>query len=70
MKDITGTSYFVSERAAIKYYSDYGDNAASVARKIKEGQIHIGQPVYDRAKYSLHVIKGEGRYSLHSKGES
>ena len=41
-----GTSHFMSRDAAIRYYRPYHypDTALAVDRKLREGEIHIGQP--------------------------
>jgi hypothetical protein len=43
-----GTAYFVSRKAAERYYSDYegdaDDTRRAVDRKLAEGIIHIGKP--------------------------
>jgi hypothetical protein len=43
-----GTSYFVSRKAAERYYSDYegdaDDTRRAVDRKLAEGIINIGKP--------------------------
>ncbi len=60
-----GTSYFVSRAAAIRYYRDYGyDNVAdAVARKLREGEIHIGKPPL-KAGQRLGVTDGGKRYEI------
>lgn len=58
-----GTSHFVSKAVAIRYYKAQGETAASVARKIAAGEIHIGRPAR-AAGESVGVIPGEGRYYL------
>ena len=40
----TGTSYFVSLQTACKYYADYGYTPDQVARKVLNGEIHLGKP--------------------------
>lgn len=58
-----GTSYFASRSAAIRYYKGYGDDAASVDRKIKEGSIHIGRPPL-KAGATARLIDGGTRYEV------
>lgn len=60
-----GTSYFVSRSAAIRYYKDYGDNAASVDTKIREGSIHIGKPPLKPGDV-LMTTDGGKRYMIQS----
>jgi len=48
-----GTNHFVSFQAACDYYSTYGDTKADVERKLRDGEIHIGQP---RLKDGEHLI--------------
>ncbi len=62
-----GTSYFVSRRAAERYYKPYAEHGddvkAWVGRKLAEGEIHIGVPhLKDGEKLS--IIPGEGRYQI------
>lgn len=62
-----GTSYFVSKSAAIRYYKPYHyeDTAQAVARKIREGEIHIGRPSYDaKAGERLTLVDGGKRYAI------
>lgn len=40
----TGTSYFVSVRAADVYYLPYGFDSSDVMHKIINGEIHVGKP--------------------------
>ena len=60
-----GTSYFVSEMAAVRYYAHYRftDIIAAVQRKIRDGEIHIGQP---RIKPGERLITVDGglRYAI------
>ncbi len=60
-----GTSYFTSRSAAIRYYKDYGydDVKAAVARKIREGEIHIGKPPL-KAGQRLTTVDGGKRYAI------
>lgn len=60
-----GTSYFVSKAAAVRYYRAYeGANAAAaVARKIREGEIHIGRPPV-KAGERISLIDGGKRYAI------
>ena len=63
-----GTSYFVSRAAAGRYYSAYEDDAArAVARKLADGEIHIGKPPLKPGQ-RLSVIPGEGRYQIEESG--
>lgn len=59
-----GTSHFVSRRAAERYYSaTEADPAGAVARKLADGEIHIGPPAL-KPDQRLSVIPGEGRYQI------
>jgi hypothetical protein len=60
-----GTSYFLSRRAAIYYFSDYESApvGAAVDRKIAEGLIHIGKPELKPGQ-TLHVIDSGLRYAI------
>jgi hypothetical protein len=66
----SGTSHFVSRQAAERYYRDYGysDVAEAVARKIADGEIHIGKPAL-LVGQTLSVIPGEGRYQIDDEGQ-
>lgn len=44
----TGTSYFTSLGAAVRYYKDYGYDRTDVQQKINNGEIHIGKPRGDK----------------------
>jgi hypothetical protein len=63
-----GTAHFVTRRAAVRYYTPYenGDIVAAldaVARKLAEGQIHIGPPAL-KAGQTLSLNREEGRYFI------
>lgn len=58
-----GTSYFTSLSAAIRYYKDYGDDAASVRSKIRQGSIHIGKPPLKPGE-RLGTTDGGKRYTI------
>lgn len=60
-----GTSYFVSRRAAERYFRHYHyeDIKATITRKLAEGDIHIGKPPLEPGD-KLSVIPGEGRYQI------
>lgn len=61
----TGTSYFVSEKAAIRYYRPYGyrNAAETVRRKLAEGEIHIGKPQL-KAGERLVIVDNGTRYAI------
>lgn len=60
-----GTAYFMSFRAACRYYAPYGFCAADVQRKINEGEIYIGKPPLRPGTDERAVlIPGEGRYAI------
>jgi hypothetical protein len=42
---IIGTAHFVSRKAAIRYYKDYGFDATDIDRKIRKHEIYIGKPI-------------------------
>ena len=60
-----GTSYFTDLAAAVSYYSGYAyeDAAETVQRKIRDGEIHLGQP---RIKPGERLITVDGglRYAI------
>ena len=58
-----GTSHFESRAAAIRYYRPYGYTAASVERKIVEGEIHIGPPEAKPGQ-TVTLNREEGRYFI------
>jgi hypothetical protein len=60
-----GTSHFVSRGAAERYYKDYDydDTKAAVARKIRDGEIHIGKPRV-KAGERLTTVDGGKRYAI------
>lgn len=60
---IYGTSYFVSERDACRYYRPQGIPAVEVKRKIAEGLIHVGFPPYKAGDY-ITTIDGGTRYAI------
>jgi hypothetical protein len=59
----TGTAHFESLAAAVRYYRPYGfeNTAATVARKLAEGEIFIGPPAL-KAGQTLSLNREEGRY--------
>ena len=72
--DITGTSHFVSTHSAIEYYRPYEPNMndwellALIVSKLSAGEISIGKPELKPGQ-TLSVIKGEGRYAIHTPDE-
>lgn len=64
-----GTSYFVSMRAANRYYAGYGESQSAVLHKIRDKEIHIGKPDLKPGE-RLIVIDNEtgkawdGRYAI------
>jgi hypothetical protein len=62
---IVGTAYFTSRAAAVRYYQDYHypDTAATVDRKIAEGEIHIGIPPHKLGARVV-VIDDGTRYAI------
>jgi hypothetical protein len=64
----TGTSYFVSKAAAVRYYTPYGyDNPReAVERKLAEGEIHIGKPEIKDGQRLLVVDEGT-RYAIEDR---
>lgn len=62
-----GTSHFVSRAAAERYYAACEtDPARAVARKLADGEIHIGKPELKPGQ-RLSVIAGEGRYQIEDR---
>lgn len=65
-----GTSYFVSQEAAERYYRKQTCNAKyTVQRKLREGEIHIGEPPLQPGD-RLSVIRDEGRYQIDTMGDA
>jgi len=62
---ITGTSYFVNRDAAIAYYKPYHFDSvlAAVARKLADGEIHIGKPPLKKGQ-RITVIDDGLRYAI------
>lgn len=60
---ITGTSYFRNLDAAIRYYRDYGFNAADVSLKIINGEIHLGLPTI-KGDETLILIDNGNRWAI------
>lgn len=61
---IIGTSYFTSLYDAQRYYSDYTSNSVdAVARKLMNGEIHLGKPNL-RTGEKLLVIDNGCRYAI------
>jgi hypothetical protein len=62
---IIGTSHFTSQRAAERYYAEYGyaDVKAAVQHKLAEGEIHVGPPVL-KAGQTLSLIDDGARYAI------
>lgn len=61
MKTRIGTSYFISKKAAIRYFKDYGYDAKAVEQKFERGEIHVGKPIITEFE-RLEIIPNEGRY--------
>lgn len=64
---IVGTSHFVSLKAAVDYYRPYGENRASVLRKLKDREIHIHRPRL-RPNERLVMLDGGKRYGIADDG--
>lgn len=65
----TGTCYFASNSAAIRYYLTLCDNnyfvaSATVSRKRQDGEIKIGKPPYDPATQRIYLIDEGCRYRI------
>jgi hypothetical protein len=60
---IVGTCHFVSNTAARDYYRPYGETAATVARKIADGEIKIGPPATKPGE-RLGTTDGGCRYTI------
>lgn len=61
----TGTSHFVSRRAACDYYAAQGLSEADVRAKIAAREIYLGKPKAGPGEV-VSVIPGEGRYQVES----
>jgi hypothetical protein len=58
-----GTAHFVSTHAALTYYRKYGFDAADVQRKLRDGEIAIGEPKQPDGSPYANCVKGtDGRY--------
>ena len=66
----TGTSWFITYHAAIRYYRDYGytDVVSAVNRKLAEGEIHIGEPPIKSGQYRV-LIDDRTRYAIVGKDD-
>lgn len=63
---ITGTSCFVSFRAAVRYYGAYESDARQVVmRKLSEGEIHVGRPD-TKPNERLLIIDDDTRWAIES----
>jgi hypothetical protein len=62
-----GTSYFVDEAAAVRYYADVHMTRADVRRKLVEGEIHLGEPSL-KAGERLRLIDRGTRYAIEVQG--
>ncbi len=60
---MTGTSYFKSVTAALRYYRAYGFDEEAVDQKIAEGEIHIGKPALKPGE-TLQLIDEGTRYQI------
>lgn len=60
---ITGTSHFVTVNCAVTYYRTHGYSRDEVMQKLKEKEIHIGEPPLQPGD-KLSIIFGEGRYQI------
>ena len=58
---VMGSAHFGSMADAARYYRDYGDDAAAVARKVQAGEIHIGKPPLNPGE-TCQLDRNEGRY--------
>lgn len=63
MSTTWGTTYFVNELAARRYYSYYGISKAGVANKINKNEIHIGKPPLEPGEELL-IIDDGTRYAI------
>ena len=63
-----GTSHFVSEPAAQRYFAEYGNSRAEVTRKIRDGEIHIGRPECPK-NGEIRLDLREGRYIIRTREE-
>ena len=60
-----GTPFFVSKRAAVKYYSPYCSED-EVINKLLSGEIYIGQPILKTC--DVLSIDADGRYHVRGSG--
>ena len=65
MAQIIGTSHFRSEDDAVRYYWSYGLDRRDVARKIREGEISIGQPALRDGETAILIDNGT-RYAIYA----
>ena len=61
-----GTPYFTCERAAVRYYKDYGFTANDVRDKFFAGEIHYGKPPL-RDGETLVLIDRATRYGIETR---
>jgi hypothetical protein len=60
----TGTSHFVNEDTAVRYYHKQGGfTRADVRRKAKAGEIHYGPPTVSASQH-LELIDSFTRYAI------
>ena len=65
---ITGTSHFVSEAAARRYYGEMEYTVADVTRMIEDGEIHISRPPLAPGQ-RLRMIDGGTRWAIEEDGQ-
>ena len=58
-----GTSYFINQAAAIRYYRDQGYDADAIGQKFADGEIHTGKPPVKSGQRVL-LDRTEGRYFI------
>lgn len=64
MSVILGTSHFVSEKAAQRYYKPYGYEAEDVREMIANGSINIGEPDFLKPGEVLVKLDNGTRYGI------
>jgi hypothetical protein len=57
-----GTPHFRNVKRATEYYKAYGLSRHEVHRKLREGEIHIGEPEQYGPDWVITLNESEGRY--------
>lgn len=63
-----GTSHFVTDEGAIRYYAQYDTPKPMVMKMIEDGVISIGMPSFDPNKERIVLIDNGVRYAIEEVG--